>query len=658
MVLRRWCRHLGTLALLGLLLGGIGYGQAGKDIIPQNLVLDPPSPVRQGDRVKVTVTLLNQGTQTVGYTEGEEIPIKFYYRPITARKKILFGERTKPGLDPEETGTAFVILDTLHPAEGQGALKPGRYRIYAQVGDIPGEYSENNETSIEMEVKESEIKPDLYLSSLIFDLLDPKGLVELAANPVLAAGEQRPLVITPTILNIGTNDTAAVVRFSRRLRGESALETIEEKQNSSLLRREEWRAILNIRLNDTPEWPPGVYIIQVEADPDNVIDELSETNNLLTRSLFIVDTARMLWSYPSLPIPLLRDEEEKSLGPLKGGPAVVGDTVYFGTDDGKFYALQEDGSLKWSYSVEGAIQATPAHTTDATEELILLFGSDDGHLYALDANGNLLWRYPPSGAIAPVRATPAVLGDTVYFGAEDGTLYAVGLSDGILRWSFTAGAFIRTTPAVAIVSEGGAVRKTVYFGSGDGTLYALEDLGDHAQEYWAFHTGSFIKSSPQIYGQTIYFGSSDGHLYALFLDGTKRWQYPEPGERPLGAIETPPLVTAQDGDIVIYFGTNEGVLYKLVDRGDAADERWRFDRYRNRSLGALRFAPVLNGEMLYIGSDDGTVYALRDRGSSVSDEWAFPTRGAIGGSPALADGTLYIASWEGHLYALRLGEMR
>ena len=656
-MIRRWCRHLGLLVLLGLLFSGLGYGQLGqpgKDIVPVSLVFDPPSPVRQGDRVKVTVTIENQGTQTVGYTEEEEIPIEFYYRPITARKKILFGTRTKPGLDPGETGTVFVTLDTLQPISGAEALKPGRYRIYAQIGDIPGEYKENNEISIELRIEESEIKPDLYLSSLIFDLLDPEGLVELAANPILAAGERRLLLITPTIINIGTDDTAATVRFSRRLRGESELKTVEEKQNNNLLRREEWRPFLNLNLGDTDEWPPGVYVIRVEADPDDLLDELNEANNLLTRSLFIVDTARMRWSYPPLPVPLTRDEEESRLRPLEGGPVVGEHTVYFGADDGKFYALREDGSLKWSYSAGGAIRATPAQATDVTGKTVLLFGADDGHLYALDEEGKLLWKFPQEGSLGPIRATPAVSGDTVYFGTDTGTLYAVGLSDGNLRWSFTTGMFIRTTPAVAIVSEDGAVRKMVYFGSGDGYLYALEDRGDHAREHWAFPTGSFIKSSPQIYGQTIYFGSSDGHLYALFLDGTKRWQYPEPGELPLGAIETPPLVTTQDGDIVIYFGTNEGVLHKLVDRGDEADERWRFDRYRNRRLGALRFAPALQGEMLYLGSDDGTVYALRDRGASVADEWAFPTRGAIGGSPALSGGTLYVASWEGHLYALRI----
>ncbi|MGQ9734838.1 MAG: outer membrane protein assembly factor BamB family protein, partial [Candidatus Bipolaricaulia bacterium] len=158
--------------------------------------------------------------------------------------------------------------------------------------------------------------------------------------------------------------------------------------------------------------------------------------------------------------------------------------------------------------------------------------------------------------------------------------------------------------------------------------------------------------------ETVYFGSSDGHLYALFLDGTKKWQYPLEGETkcapPIGAVEAAPLIVFEDGVTAIYFGSANGGLCKVEDRGSEGLGQWQFKEYNGIPLGPIRSSPIRQGKMIYFGSDDGTLYAVQDRGSTVSDEWAFPTRGAITGTSAIDGNTLYLPSWEGHLYALKL----
>ncbi|HIC95446.1 TPA: hypothetical protein EYP12_02325, partial [Candidatus Bipolaricaulota bacterium] len=422
------------------------------------------------------------------------------------------------------------------------------------------------------------------------------------------------------------------------------------------------------RFEDVSTWKAGVYIIRALVDPEDLQEELDEGNNTLDKQLFIIDSARIRWIYPDFPIPLEKPEDEVPIGAIASGVALATveeqgrekTVIYFGSNDEHLYALNADGTERWKYPPEGEPSLEPIKTTPVVAQDRIYFGSDDGHLYVVDSNGQFVWQFPAGGEppIGAVKAAPALLKDAsgaveaIYFGSDDGSLYALN-PDGSLRWKFTTGAFIWTTPAIG--PDG-----TIYFGSGDGRLYALRDKEVRAEERWHFSTGSFIKSSPVIFNETIYFGSSDGHLYALFLDGTKKWQYPEEGKSPIGAVESTPLVVEDKGATVIYFGSNEGSLYKLEDQGDEAIKQWQFHEYEGISLGPVRSSPVKREEgdliFIYFGSDDGTLYALRDRGATVGDEWVFPTRGAITGTPAIdeATETLYLPSWEGHLYALEI----
>lgn len=638
-----------------------GYGQAtAQDLALLGIALNPPSPVRKGDIVEVTTEIQNQGNQSLGYP-SERIMVQFSY--LGARAAGTFAAETKTlfFLDPGDKTTFSAELDTLVPQSGKSALPGGSYRISAQVfvqhvgpqGEITSE-EPGGRTSTTLVVLEGETKPDLVLKEITF----PSG-------PII--GKDDSFLLGATIYNGGTEDAETVeVSFSSRLKGQITFEDEGIDETGDELKRGPPEEASSVFLTSPFSKPPGIYLIRAWVDPSNMIEELDEGNNILTRSLFVVNTARMSWAYPSFPIPIGRDEQEEKIGAIAATPGIgqVERTtvIYFGSDDGTLYALDSSGRRLWQYQAEGAVKTAPVLLPDSEGAVAaIFFGSDDGHLYAIDNTGSLNWKYPSSGAIGPVKAAPAIrLGsggeiNAIYFGSDDGNLYALN-PDGSLRWQFAAGAFIRTTPAIATVTEGGVQKTFIYFGSGDGNLYALEDQGDKAALRWTFPTGSFIKSSPEVAGQTIYFGSSDGHLYALFIDGTKKWQYPIEGEQPIGAVESTPLVTEDEGITAIYFGSNDGSLHKLEEDEDGEmREGWVFHEYRGGFLGPVRSSPVRRGEIIYFGSDDGTLYAVKDRGTSVSDEWAFPTRGPITGSPAIEGSALYLPSWEGHLYALNLG---
>ena len=64
---------------------------------------------------------------------------------------------------------------------------------------------------------------------------------------------------------------------------------------------------------------------------------------------------------------------------VNSAPVIGSDgTIYIGSDDDNLYALNQDGSEKWSFHTGGFVQnASPALGTDGT----IYFGSEDGNVY-------------------------------------------------------------------------------------------------------------------------------------------------------------------------------------------------------------------------------------------------------------------------------------
>ena len=190
-------------------------------------------------------------------------------------------------------------------------------------------------------------------------------------------------------------------------------------------------------------------------------------------------------------------------------PAIGSDgTIYFGTRNGKLWALNPDGSRKWVFRAESEVKSAPALGSDGT----IYFGCRDRRLYAVRADGKERWKFLTGNW---VDSSPALARDgTVYFGSWDKSFYALN-ADGTKRWEFKTGGPIVSSPAIGADS-------TIYFGSHDQKLYALAPDGS---KKWEFAVGGPILSSPALNGdQCLYFTSVDGCLHALNLDGSLRWR--------------------------------------------------------------------------------------------------------------------------------------
>jgi len=306
---------------------------------------------------------------------------------------------------------------------------------------------------------------------------------------------------------------------------------------------------------------------------------------------------------------------------IYASPVIDADsTIYIGSSVGALFALNPNGTLKWSFLTGGGICSTPAIGVDGA----IYFGSNDSRLYALNPNGTLKWSFLTGDR---VYSSPAIGADgTIYFGSWDYNLYALN-PNGTLKWSYATGYYVYSSPAIC--ADG-----TIYFGTStsDCRLCALYPNGTLR---WSYAIGSATDSSPSIGTDgTIYIGSNDCRLRAFYPNGTLRWSYLT------GGYVYSSAAIGSDG--TIYSGSGDGNLYAYYPNGTL---RWSY------ATGSCVYSsPAIGSDgTIFFGSEDHKVYALNPNGSL---RWSYLTNAFVDSSPAIgADGSVYIGSYDGNLYA-------
>ena len=99
-------------------------------------------------------------------------------------------------------------------------------------------------------------------------------------------------------------------------------------------------------------------------------------------------------------------------------PIVTDDTLYIGSDNKLVAVDLQSHQKRWEFESEGVISSSPALVGTT-----IYVGSEDSRLYAVDAaTGEELWDILTGGKIT---SSPAVAGGTIYIGSHDGNLYAI-----------------------------------------------------------------------------------------------------------------------------------------------------------------------------------------------------------------------------------------
>jgi outer membrane protein assembly factor BamB len=366
---------------------------------------------------------------------------------------------------------------------------------------------------------------------------------------------------------------------------------------------------------------PGAYSVRAQAK--DVYDMTSDWSEGI--SVMITNLGTLKWRYHT------SDFRE-----IISSPAIGSDgTIYFGSLNDTLYALNPNGSLKWSYSTNGDIYSSPAIGPDGT----IYFGSYDNYLYALNPDGSLKWRYD---AGTDVYTSPAIGQDgTIYFGQMWGEYYHGYFNalnpDGTLKWQYLTNHDIYTSPAI------GPDGTILYFGTSskdtNNYLYAFNPDGSIK---WSYPTFNII-SSPAIGSDgSIYFVAPvgfGGSLYALNSDGTLKWM----SQDDLYSSTSPAI----DSDGTIYCSGNGLFFYAINPDGTL---KWRRETW---AYGRTNFAPLIGSDgTIYCGLDNGSLEAINPDGTL---KWIYHTgQPKIETSPAISqDGTIYYGCNDGYLYAVQ-----
>lgn len=232
----------------------------------------------------------------------------------------------------------------------------------------------------------------------------------------------------------------------------------------------------------------------------------------------VSEADRVLWTFDAASVP------GKGYNNWWEGNVQIGfdGTIFAGNTNWNYYALNPDGTLRWTQETGNNNWSIAALADDGA----IYWGSCDTKVYATAPDGRVRWAKRTLGFVA---SSAAIGSDgAVYIGSFDTHLYAFPPDSPWPKWKFQTGDHVYCSPALGRDAEGNT--NAIYFGSTDGNFYALEPDGDLR---WSYYTGDPIRSSPVIGAgpngepdAIVYFGCGNGKLYALnTADGSRRWSF-------------------------------------------------------------------------------------------------------------------------------------
>jgi len=354
-------------------------------------------------------------------------------------------------------------------------------------------------------------------------------------------------------------------------------------------------------------------------------------------------------------------------------------TIYMSARDATLYALNEDGTIKWTFNLGDNNEYMPGIDTKGTSDPSddVIYSDIAGNsLVAIDWEGNQVWRLFVG---ADIDSTPIVdSAGTIYFGTDGPTnsLFAVN-PGGTVKWQFGPPDSIGVVQNVPALNSDASV---VYFvaldpdtANDNAMLYAVRTTD--GIELWRFPVqaeNNELTSSPTVdtkgtadpADDVIYVGDDDNFVYALkpaarIADPTGvggvnavlgEWQFSTNGE-----IESSAAVDPNDG--TVYIGSDDGNVWAIASDGT---EKWRFP-----TVNEVESSPIVDLDgTVYIGSRNGNVYAFKPDArladpmgvgglNATAGEWAFPTGGPVLSSPALGQaGFIHIGSDDTNFYTI------
>ncbi len=343
--------------------------------------------------------------------------------------------------------------------------------------------------------------------------------------------------------------------------------------------------------------------------------------------MFHHDPALLGVAEGKLPEKLTLGWKFKTEGPVKSSPAIVGGRVYFGSDDGKMYAVDvANGKKVWEYATTNATESSPLVLDDT-----VYFGNSDAFLYALKASdGTLKWKYETGDRIlGGPNWTPSADGKSkwIIVGSYDFKLHCVDAATGKVMWTHETGNYINGTPAIG---DGVAV-----FGGCDAILHQVSMADGKLVKN--VEAGAYIAGSAAIKNGVAYFGHYENVFLAIDLKaGRTNWTYKD---KSFPYFSTPAI----SGNQVVFGGRDKRVHCLEVSTGKPL---WAF-----ATRGKVDSSPAICGDKVVVGSEDGRVYLLSLSGGK--ELWNYEIGQPVTSSPAVARGQVAIGAEDGFVYLFK-----
>jgi outer membrane protein assembly factor BamB len=303
------------------------------------------------------------------------------------------------------------------------------------------------------------------------------------------------------------------------------------------------------------------------------------------------------------------------------------------------FAHAATSSAPWKFATAKGIFSSPIVGADET----VYIGSADRKFRAIDHTGKLKWEVETGEIID----SSGLLDDAghVFFGSGDGKLYARDAATGKEVWTWAAdspketGGIINWFEGnVAIGPDG-----TLFVPNDNFRVYAIDRLTgqpnwheQHTDQTWSLPAVD-VANNLIVHGNNQLLPALGDNLFALKLDGSPAWSASAPG-----SIAGSPLITATG---IVVIGGFDGYVHGYDVKTGA--QKWSFATRDHVYASAAE----LSDGTLIIPSCDGTIYALDP--SDGHQRWAFDTLSPIRGSPAVdLDDRIYVGAGDGRLYVI------
>ncbi len=391
-------------------------------------------------------------------------------------------------------------------------------------------------------------------------------------------------------------------------------------------------------LPDEESRSDGEYGYEVPLDPESPWPKFraNALQNGRSPVTATVDPSRRPWEYRT------------GKGVFSSPVVDAAGSVYIGSADGFFYAIDRDGQLLWEFETGGVVDSS-ALLDDRGR---VYFGSGDAHVYALDrAGGDLLWKFE-ADPVEVVEArydvdsfnvdwfegNVAMLADGTLLAPNDNFLiYAIDRDSGRKQAEYLGNELMWSLPAVN-TRTGRMFAGSQYMVWRN--VYAFDTRsGERAWTSggWGSNAASPLLTSRAPNGALV-IGGYDGFVRAYAQDGGKQlWKR---GTR--GHIYASP---AQLSDGTIIQPSTDGTIYALEPA--TGEVKWAYD-----SLGPIRSSPAVDArDRIYVGGGEGRLFCLNPDGTL---RWSYllidEERNDLNGSPALGNAGVYLAGQNGGVF--------